>query len=431
MKLWVMLMAASALWSQTLPDPLSLPQALALLDQASPDLQLARLKTLEQSAEARQSSAALGPQLSIVSGAQYQTTYLGSIGLNGLGLSSRLGPYRVLDARPRLTQTVIDLSLLSSVRAARLRSQEAEANQLTVAEQSRLAVIQVYLQALQADARVRAAEARRATADEALRQSQQAFDAGTSNKLEVTRAQQQVERENTTAANAAKDRDTFITVLLRTLGFDALTPVRLQPIQEPGAGSLDGAALLKEALVHRAEVKTLRITHLRLDAEKQSAERERLPKVQAEGDYGVIGQDFTTGVSTWAVGASVVIPLWTSRRIENEVQASELRLQQWQQQQRKLEQQIAQEIAQALVQRQGAQRALDAASRSTAAAKETLALSRQRYGAGLATNLDVVTAQNNLAEAEEEEIRSRYDYWLALAALAYASGDARAFVAPN
>jgi outer membrane protein len=325
----------------------------------------------------------------------------------------------------------LDLSLLSSRSAARLRTSEAEANRVTISEQARLTVIQLYLQALQADARIRAAEARRATADESLSQSKRAFDAGTSNKLEVTRAQQQVERESTTAINAARDRDTYITLLIKTLGFDSVQPVKLLPIAEPAEGPADGALLLKDALQQRPEAKALRINYQALLAEKQRAQRERLPKIQAEGDYGVVGQDPANSLSTWAVGGSLVIPIWTSKRIESEIQAAEIRLQEWAQQNRKLEQQIAQELAQAVIQREGARRSVQAAGRSASAARETLDLSRQRYGAGLATNLDVVSAQNNLAEAEEEEIRSRYDFWLALASLAYARGDARAFLSHN
>jgi outer membrane protein TolC len=64
-------------------------------------------------------------------------------------------------------------------------------------------------------------------------------------------------------------------------------------------------------------------------------------------------------------------------------------------------------------------------------AKEALELARLRYGAGLTTNLDVVTAQGNLSEAEEEEIHARYDMLLARARLAQARGSVVSFLGAN
>lgn len=51
-----------------------------------------------------------------------------------------------------------------------------------------------------------------------------------------------------------------------------------------------------------------------------------------------------------------------------------------------------------------------------------------RFTAGLATQLDVVSAQANLAQAQEDEIRSRYDGLVAEACPTQAGGDVRRFV---
>ena len=61
------------------------------------------------------------------------------------------------------------------------------------------------------------------------------------------------------------------------------------------------------------------------------------------------------------------------------------------------------------------------------AAREALDLAKLRFTAGLATQLDVASAQANLAQAEEDEIRSRYDGLVAEARLAQAGGDVRRF----
>jgi outer membrane protein TolC len=90
--------------------------------------------------------------------------------------------------------------------------------------------------------------------------------------------------------------------------------------------------------------------------------------------------------------------------------------------------QVEQEIAQAQVEREAARAALGSSAKAAAAAREALELSRLRYGAGLATNLDVVTAQGEVSETEEEEQRTRYETLVATARLAAAQGDVMAFV---
>ena len=49
----------------------------------------------------------------------YQTINLQNIGLIIPGMNSRVGPFRTFDARPTVMQNVLDLSLLSRIRAAR------------------------------------------------------------------------------------------------------------------------------------------------------------------------------------------------------------------------------------------------------------------------------------------------------------------------
>jgi outer membrane protein TolC len=128
------------------------------------------------------------------------------------------------------------------------------------------------------------------------------------------------------------------------------------------------------------------------------------------------------------VGVSVNVPVWTSGRIENGVKSARQRLAQWEQEKRALVLQVEQEIAQAQVEREAARAALGSSAKAAAAAREALELSRLRYGAGLATNLDVVTAQGEVSETEEEEQRTRYETLVATARLAAAQGDVMAFV---
>lgn len=429
MKTWIVILAAMAAHAQSVPEPLTLRQALEIAEKASPDVQRARLVALEQAAQALVARAPLGPQVSIEAGVSRRTNNLAGIGVVLPGQGARIGPYNVFDARPVVRQTVLDLSLLDTYRAAKHRTKQSEEEIETIAEETRIAVVQLYLQALQADSRARAAAARVETANAVLRQTQDAEQAGTANKLDLRRAEQQVERERTAEINAKRDRDVVSVTLLKTIGVAAERPVELAPFADTVADpSGDAPTFTKQALGTRPEVKALDAKRGVLADERRSAERERYPKVQAFADYGVLGQTPAQNVSTWSAGATVSIPVYTSGRIENGIKAAKLREQQWQEERRALELRIAQEVTQSLVERNAGVQASEASKRAADAARDALELARLRYGAGLTTNLDVITAQGELAQAEEDAIRARYDALLAQANLARARGNVRLFV---
>ena len=169
-------------------ERLTLEQALATAEKASPEIQQARLRALESEAQTLVVKSALGPQLSASAAISYQTSNLAGMGFSGPGFPSRVGPYRVFDTRPKLTQTVLDMPLLSQYRAAKERAGQWREDSSTVSERTRLAVIDVYLRALASDSRLRAAASRVVTAPAVLLQVPHAAKACPSFQLAGARA---------------------------------------------------------------------------------------------------------------------------------------------------------------------------------------------------------------------------------------------------
>jgi len=419
------LLGATAATAQTAPRKFNLREALEAAEKANPEVLAARLRVLETEARSLEARAALGPQLSVEVGGGYQTNNLQGVGLIFPGFPSRVGPYRTFNARPVLTQSVLNFSLWSSVKAARRRIAQSQAEAETLRDRTLLALLELYIGAQQAASRIAATEARIELARAALKQVMERVDAGTANKLDLARAQEQLEREQATLAFARRDRDTLSIALARTAGFAPDGPVELEPLPPalPVAGAEDTVALTREAQARRAERRAIVARGVVLREEEKSAQRERLPKLSFIGDYGLLGQGPDQSLSTYQVGATLSIPLWTSGRIENQVRAARQRLAQQQQELRHFDNQLAQEIQQAIVERDAAAAAAAASLRAAAAAREAVELSRLRYEAGLSTNLEVVSAQSELAQREEEAIRARHDGLLARARLAYARGD--------
>lgn len=415
--------------AQTPAEPLSLERALEIAAKANPEVQLARLQMAEREAQAAQASSAWRPQLNGLLQTTYQTSNLQGIGLTFPGVPDRIGPYSTFNARPQLSQTVLDLQLLAQTRAAGGRVRQAEEDALLAREHVLASVIQFYLRALQASSRLRAAEARVRSFDAVRQQVADRVEAGSANKLDLARAVEQVERERTASAYAKRDRDILTTLLIRALGLTATGPAELLPLPTRAAMPSDRHEALSTALRDRPEMRVLNARRSVLELEARAASRQRLPKFGITADAGAFGSTIPASVSTYLVAGTVTIPIYTGGRIENEMKAARIRLEQWEQERRQAEVAIAQEVAQSFVEADGAEAAHTSAEKAAAAARDAVELSRLRYEAGLATNLDVVTAQSALTEAEEEEIRARFDGLLALARLAAARGNARGFLA--
>lgn len=397
-------------------DLLTLEKALEMVDGQNPDVVLARLATQEASAAARGERSALLPQLVVRAGASYQTSSLGAIGLEGPAFPQRIGPYRVLDGRPRLEQTVVDMPQWSAWKASKLRAEAAGKEVRVRSEAAKLAVAELYFDALQSESRARAAESRLKQARELHKQVEDGWAAGTANRLEVARAVQRVEAEQTALLGAERDRRTLGTQLLRAIGAPQQAELALAEVIASGDAKT-GLRAEMDALEARGKV---------LNEDLRRARRERYPKVSAYGDYGALGSSFTSGVSTYTAGVNVTVPVWTSGRIESGIEAAKIRLEQWREEKRRLDLQISQEEAQALAELDSAKRVIESARRAAEASREALEMARLRYGAGMTTNLDLVTAQSEQAASEETEIQARYDRLRAVVRLARARGDVAA-----
>jgi outer membrane protein len=228
------------------------------------------------------------------------------------------------------------------------------------------------------------------------------------------------------ATQARRERDVLKTLLARTIGVET----EIQALAEPPVRDriMTAEEAIAQAVQDRPELKTLSVSREVNREEAESARRQRWPKLGVSGDFGALGAGPNQAIGTWAVGASLTVPLWTSGRIESDIRAAGIRAQKIDQQVRDVKLRIVQEARQAHTELEAAREALRSAQKSSASSRETLELTRLRVTAGLATSLDTVVAQGRLAQAEDQEIRTRYQFQLAQARMARARGNVRGFL---
>ncbi|MEO5923270.1 MAG: TolC family protein [Bryobacteraceae bacterium] len=395
---------------------LTLPDALDQAAKQNPGVQIARLRSMERQAQTEAVKSAYKPQVNIVVGGTYQTNNLQSIGLLFPGFPSRIGPFRTFNARPVVTQTVLDFSLLASIRASRSEAAAAKLDIEAAREETQAAVVSLFLQTFQAQSRLRAAQARLDSANALLKQVSDREQSGGASQLDVARNLQQRQSEQLAVIAAEEELRLLRPALSELLGAavtaDLAEPVLIMPTPAGERPDIRAQELRVEAAQH----------------EVVQAKRERMPRLSAFGDYGALGTGPDRAIGTYNVGATLTIPVWTGGRIEANIEAARQRAEQRKEETRRLRLAAERQGEQAQISYQQQTRSAAAAAESVVAARKVLELARLRYESGLATSVDTVTAQAALAESEEAEIRARYGAQLALAQLAFAKGDVRAAI---
>jgi len=116
------------------------------------------------------------------------------------------------------------------------------------------------------------------------------------------------------------------------------------------------------------------------------------------------------------------MPLFTGGRIRAEVVRADLELQKIDQQKADLRNQIALDVKTALLNLQSARNEVQVANLGVQLAKEEVDQARDRFKAGVANNIEVISAQDSLSRANDNQIAALYRFNQARADFARAVG---------
>ena len=164
--------------------------------------------------------------------------------------------------------------------------------------------------------------------------------------------------------------------------------------------------------------------------EVRTAADQRLPKVEFNGFWAQQGLTPDSIIPVYHTRAASIFPLFTGGRIQAKRAKADLAIRQLQQQETDLRNRIALEVKTAVAQVDAARNEVTVANlgiQSGRARKSTQA--RDRFQAGVANNIEVITAQDELARANDNQIGALYRYNQARASLAHAVGQMEALYA--
>jgi len=428
------LVAASAPLAAQTPAPitplrLSFADAVRLASGEVPVVAPATLRTDEANARVRQARAALLPSVSVGGFWLNRSFNSRSIGISFPGIPELIGPFNNYDARFSATQTLFDWSSVRRVSAAGAQADGSRAERGVTVEGSVLTAAVAYVRAVRAQAVVAARQADSAIAAELVGLAEAQRAAGVSPAIDVTRARAQLATAQGLLLVAQNQLDRGRIDVTRALGLDPATPLTLTDSLAPSLGAADVPvqrdSSIAAALANRPD---LRAEQARAAAARQTGSAiraERLPRLEVAGDYGVNGNTVPTAIATRDVTLQVSVPILDGFRREARLDEQNAVVRESQVREADLRRQIAAEVDAALLDLASAEAQQAVAREQLRLAESELSQSRERFKAGVAGNIDVITAQAGLIRARDTEIDARFAAATARISLARAAGVAR------
>lgn len=341
------------------------------------------------------------------------------------GFPTIVGPFEFFDMRARVNQSLLDLNALDNERSS-ARSQSATMySYQDMREAVVLAVAAAYLQTIAESATVETAEAQYNTAQALYQQAVEQKKAGASAGIDLLRAQveAQTRQQQLIAArnNFAKQK----LALARMIGLPLAQSFTLSdtaPYQPSTPATLDD--LLKQAYATRADYQSASAQKSAAEYSKRAAHDEHLPSAAAYGDYGVIGPSPSQTHGTFTASVTLSIPIFNGNRAHADGLEADAAYQRAEQRLDNLRAQIEQDIRNSLLDLQSASDQVQVAKSNVDLAQQTLTQARDRFSAGITDNIEVVQAQESLANANASYISSLFAYNVARVDLARATGTA-------
>jgi outer membrane protein TolC len=374
-------------------------------------------------AERRRTLSALLPNLSAGATQTSQQTDLVAFGLNVPGFPQVVGPFGYQNVRAYFQQTVYDRTSLKNLKSA---TESQKAAELT-AEDARNLVVQAvsnaYLTVISDSARADAIQAELNTAQALFDRATDQKRAGTVAGIDVLRAEVQLRTEQQRLLAQKNQVEKGKLVLARVIGLPSgqqFNVTDLLPFA-PLTTALDD--LLKQAYDHRADLRAAQANVRAAEYATDAARSEHYwPSVVVQADYGDIGSTLAASHGTYSVVAGVRVPIYAGGRTRTDIDQAEAVVRNRKNALEDLRGRIDYEVRGALLDLQSAADQVAVARTNVDLATETLMEARDRFGAGVTDNIEVVQAQQLLAAANENYIGSLNAHNGAKIALATALG---------
>jgi outer membrane protein TolC len=339
------------------------------------------------------------------------------------GLPRVVGPFSVFDVRVFLSQAIFDLRALHEARAEGHNESAARLTNRSRRDLVSLLAADVYLRVLAVNARAQSARAQRETAQALFTQAQDLRQSGIVAGIEVLRAQVRLSSESQRVTVADNNAQKMKLQLARMIGLPLGQEFTLSD-QFPNVTvpEITLQQALDRAYMQRPDFLSAIERVRAAEASRRAALGEALPAVHATADYGKIGLSPSTAVPTYTLVGSVTVPLFQGGRTRGRLIEADADLHSRRAEVENIRADIYYDVRNAFLDMQATEEELRTATQSRDLANQQLTQARDRFQAGVASNIEVVQAQEAVAVVNEQFIDATYGFLMAKAMLAGSLG---------
>jgi outer membrane protein TolC len=423
MRIALLLALAGAACAQE-PLKLTLKDAVALALKQNPRIILAQLGVSQSEQDRALARSALLPQVGgNLSETVHRVNLEAAIGFRFPGFAQHVGPYETFQLGAAVNAPVWDLTLWRRYRASNYSIDAARADETTTREDSVLLVVSQYLGSQRAAAEIQAAQSRVELAQALYDLAADLQKNGVGTGIDTLRSNVQLQNETQRLIVARTQLETSLFGLARLLSIDPGRKIELaDQVSFFETPAIAADQTLERAYAARPELRRIRSLEDRATLEERTAGDARLPRLSVTGVWMEQGLAPNSAIPVYQYQGNIDFPLFTGGRIQAERAKASIATRQLKEQERETRDRIALEVKTAIVQLESARSEVEVANLGIQLARQTVDQARDRFQAGVANNVEVITAQDDLARAADNQIAALYRYNQARAAVAHATG---------
>jgi outer membrane protein TolC len=375
-----------------------------------------------QGTRTRRLSAALFPRVRVQSYANFQNRNLSAFGIAAPGLPAVVGPFSNYDFRVAADQNILDLQSYRNYKASQESVAASQLNYQDARDLIIRSIAGLYLNAQSAEARAHAAQTRVNDSQALYQLAKSKHDAGTATGVDLLRAQVQLANDQQALLEAQNQYKLGLLVLARNLGMSPGTPLELaEPLRFEAVNHAGAEAIVGSALLGRSDYLSLASQRKQLVEQQQASQARYLPKLSLSGNYGGLGRSIGSVQQTYLVQGQVDFTVFDRDR-SGEAQELASRIKRIDDQIGDLRLGIEEDVRGALLNLESTAEQVAVAQQGQDLAERELKLTQDRFRSGVTNNIEVTTAQDSLARAQENYILAVSSYVDAKFSLARAAG---------
>ena len=342
----------------------------------------------------------------------------------GFQIPTIVKPYSYQDAQASATVPLFDFNAISNYRASREQTKAAILSIKNARDLVVQAVGNAYLQIIADSARITATRAEIEADTAIFTNATRRHDAGVAIAIDVLRAQVELKQRQQQLVAVTNQFEKDKLTLARVTG---LPTGQAFTVSDPSPKVPLEAQDLKEALAkayeHRPDFQAAKARVIAAQFQLRAAKAERYPTLTASGSYGDEGlRLLNNSHGVFNATGAVTFNIFDGGRIKGDIVQNDAELRNRRNEMENLRGQIDYEVRTALLDLKSAADQVDVAGSNVQLATETLRQSRDRFAAGVTNTVEIVQAQQSVADADESLISAQFQYNVAKVELARSVG---------